>query len=69
MSTREMAYEIINNMDEEQLEKFIEFFNIMFREIPNKETIEAIEEAERMLNDPNTRKFASVDELFEELNS
>lgn len=69
MSTREMAYEIVNGMDEEQLEKFIEFFNVMFKDTPNDETLSAIEEAERMLDDPNTRKFATVDELFEELNS
>lgn len=39
------------------------------REQPNKETIEAFEEGERLLKDPNAPRFSSVDELFEELNS
>lgn len=69
MSTREMAYNIIDSLDEEQLKKFIDFFNAMFYEIPNDETMEAIMESEKMLNDENTRRFHSVDELFEELDS
>ena len=36
---------------------------------PNKETIEAMLEAERIAKDPNTRRFKSVEELFEELDS
>lgn len=34
---------------------------------PNAVTLAAIEEGERMLHDPNTKRFSSVDELFEEL--
>lgn len=69
MSTREIAYQIIDNMSDEQLEGFIHFFNSMFYEVPNDETLEAIKEADRMLNNPNTKKFNSVEELFEELDS
>jgi DNA-damage-inducible protein J len=36
---------------------------------PNKETVAAMLEAERIANDPNTRRFTSVEELFEELDS
>jgi DNA-damage-inducible protein J len=36
---------------------------------PNKETIAAMLEAERIAKDPGTRRFASVEELFEELDS
>jgi len=39
------------------------------REVPNKDTIEAFEEGEKMLNDPNAKKYSSVEALFEELNS
>ena len=39
------------------------------KEIPNKETLEAFAEGERMLNDPNSRSFSSVEALFEELNN
>lgn len=34
------------------------------REIPNEETRAALEEGDRMLADPKTRRFQSVDELF-----
>lgn len=30
---------------------------------PNQTTIEAIEEGKRMLSDPNTLKYSSIDEL------
>ena len=39
------------------------------REVPNKETLDAFEEGERMLTDPNAKKYSSVEALFEELNS
>lgn len=34
---------------------------------PNEETVLAIEETEKMLRNPNTKRFDSVDDLFEEL--
>lgn len=37
--------------------------------VPNDATIEAIKEGEAMLTDPNAKRFKSVDELFEELDS
>lgn len=40
---------------------------VAHRDAPNEETRAAMEEAERMLADPNTRKFDSVEELFEDL--
>ncbi len=36
---------------------------------PNELTYAAMEEAEQMLKDPNAKRFSSVDDLFEELNS
>lgn len=33
------------------------------REVPNAETIEAIEEGRRMAHDPNAKSYANVDEL------
>ena len=35
----------------------------------NMETLAAIEESERLLKEPDTKKFSSIEELFEELNS
>lgn len=43
-------------------------FNLS-RNIPNATTLEAIAEGERMVNDPNTERFSSVEELFKDLNS
>ncbi len=34
---------------------------------PNADTISAMEEAEAMLHDPNTKVFHSLDELWEDL--
>lgn len=36
---------------------------------PNETTYAAMEEAERMLKDPNTKRFSSVEDLFAELNA
>lgn len=38
-------------------------------ETPNAETIEAFAEGDKMLKDSKTKRFSSVEELFEELNS
>ena len=67
MSNRAMAVHIVDRMNEEQLKSFICLFGWLLNDIPNKETIDAMEEAEEMLNDPNARKFNSVEELFAEL--
>lgn len=36
---------------------------------PNELTYAAMEEAEQMLKDKNTKKFSDIDKLFEDLNS
>lgn len=36
---------------------------------PNETTLKAFEEGEKLLADPNTKRYATVDELFEDLNS
>ena len=56
-------------MSEEQLHAFVCLFSSQATDIPNDETMLAIEEAEEMLKNPNTRKFYSVEELFAELES
>lgn len=37
--------------------------------IPNQETLEAFAEGERLLQDPNTKRFNSVEALFQELSN
>lgn len=69
MSTRDAALNIINLMDEEQLRSFVSLFRGVVSDIPNEETIAAMQEAEDMLKDPNALKFSSVDDLFAELRS
>ena len=41
-------------------------FEVRF-ENPNTTTMAALEEGDRMIKDPNAKRFSSVDELFEEL--
>lgn len=37
--------------------------------IPNRETIEAIEESERLLNDPNAKTYSTINEMMADLNA
>ena len=69
MTTRDAALNIINLMDEEQLRSFVSLFRGVVSDIPNEETIAAMQEAEDMLKDPNAQKFSSVDDLFADLRS
>ncbi|MCR5233051.1 MAG: hypothetical protein K6E53_03995 [Lachnospiraceae bacterium] len=69
MSTRDAALNIVNMMTEEQLRGFVSLFQGLISDIPNEETVVAMEEAEEMLSDSNAPKFTSVEDLFEELRS
>lgn len=66
MSTKELAYEIIDNLSEEQLSAFVMLFGLNV-EIPNEETEAAMLEADRIARDPNAKTFYDIDELFQEL--
>jgi len=61
MSTREIAYHILDSFTEEKLKAFI----MMFAD----ENQIARMETELMANDPNAPRFNNVEELFEELES
>jgi hypothetical protein len=37
--------------------------------IPNEDTLSALKEAEQIINDPARKRFATVEELFADLNS
>ena len=69
MSTRDLAINIVNMMSEDQLRGFVTLFQPVVSDIPNEETIAAMNEAEALLDDPNAMRFSSVDDLFEELRS
>lgn len=66
MSTKELAYNIIDNLSEEQLSAFVSLFSLT-AEIPTEETQAAMLEANRIANDPNVKGFTNTDELFKEL--
>ncbi|MBP1560351.1 MAG: hypothetical protein J6C96_03800 [Oscillospiraceae bacterium] len=67
MSTKELAYSLIDCMSEEQLENFVAFMR-SFTELPNEETLEAIKEVEKMKKNPDEYKsYDDVDVMFKEL--
>ncbi len=67
MNTKEIVTNMLDSLNEEQLKSLM--FLIESFSVPNQETLDAIEESEKMLNDPNTKKFTSLEELFEDLKS
>ena len=69
MNNQAIALNIVTTMNEEQLKSFICLFGWLAAEIPNEETLAVMEEAEKMLNNPNAQKFHSVEDLFAELRS
>lgn len=65
MSTKEIVTSMLDCLNEEQLNGIMVLIRSFIE--PNSETKAAIEECEEMLNDPEARRYKSVDELFEEL--
>ncbi|MBR1528622.1 MAG: hypothetical protein IJ642_04880 [Oscillospiraceae bacterium] len=61
MSTKEVAYSILDTLSDEKLQAFITLFA--------DENQVARLETELMANDPNAPRFNSVEELFKELES
>lgn len=66
MSTREIAYNLIDMLSEEQLKTFIDFIR-SFTDIPNKETEQAMLEADRIAHDSSVKAYDDVDEMFREI--
>ena len=69
MSTRDAALNIVNLMTEEQLRSFVSLFQGLVSDIPNEETVVAMDETEEMLSNPDAMRFSTVDDLFTELRS
>lgn len=69
MSIREIAYDIFDNLTENQLKGFI----LMFRgeeeeEIPNEELLEAFAEVEEMQKHPDRYKsYSSAEEMVADI--
>ena len=69
LATKDIALSIVNMMSEEQLQSYVNLFQGIISDIPNDETVSAMQEAEEMLKDPDAVRFNSVDDLFAELRS
>lgn len=67
MSTREQAYRIIDGLSEEQLEGLLMLFGSSISETPNAETVEAMQEADRIARDSSVKGFTDIDEMFGEI--
>lgn len=68
MSTRDIAYQIFEQLSEEQLKGFILMFRGELEEIPNEKTLSAIQETEDILSGKiKVKSYSSVEELFEDL--
>ncbi|MDE6595201.1 MAG: hypothetical protein K2K44_04245 [Oscillospiraceae bacterium] len=69
MSTRELAYSIVDRLTDEQLEGFVLMFKntLSDEDVPNAETRAVLDD---MKNGRNmSRTFTSVKELMEDLNA
>ena len=67
MSTREIAYSILDRLSDEQIAAFIMLFGgyISSDEIPNEDTLEALSEVEEMKKNPDEFKgYTDVDEMM-----
>ena len=66
MSTKEIAYSIIDNLSEEQLAAFVSLFRAA-AEIPNAETEAAMLEADRIARDPDVKGYTDIGEMMKDL--
>ena len=67
MSTKELAYSMIDNLTEEQLNALIVILQGLQKEEPNEETKKVLDAAKEGKN--LVGPFDSVDELWESLNA
>ena len=67
MSTKELAYSMIDNLTEEQLNALIVILQGLQKDEPNEETKKVFDEAKEGKN--LVGPFGSVDELWESLNA
>lgn len=63
------AKSVLESLNFKIVEPFEEVSRLQKREnIPNETTQKALEEAEKLINDPNTKYFTNVKELIKSLN-
>lgn len=69
MSTKDKLYSLIDIINPNDLELVLQILErfALTAEIPNKETAEAMLEADRIARDPNVKGYTSISELMEAL--
>lgn len=70
--TREELYSRIDTLPENRIPQviaFIEGIEALGECRPNATTIEAMQEADRILKDPDVKGYTDIDELFDALRS
>ena len=69
MSTRELAYSIIDRFTEKQVEDFVLMYrnSVPEEDVPNAETEAAMLEADRIARDPNVKSYTNTDEMMRDL--
>lgn len=79
MSTKELTLNLINNLDESQLQQVFNYIKFLIAEsngllnvydvlMPNKETVDAIEEVEKMIKNGNGQGFERSTDDFMMMN-
>lgn len=67
MSTREMAFNILDRMTEKQLESFVQLFSdyVEDEEIPSDRLLAAFAEEDEMRNDPEKyKRYSDIGEMM-----
>ena len=69
MSAREKAVRLLNLIDEDRMIFIVRILEslVELAEIPNEITVAAIKEGDEMLENGTGERYASVDELFADL--
>lgn len=63
----EELYGALDTMQEYEIPKLLAFINTLDKCQPNDETIAALEEADRIIGDPNVKAYTDLNEMFAEL--
>ncbi len=66
-ATWEDLYGALDTLPESEIPRVIAFINTLDKRQPNAETIAALEEADRIIRDPNVKAYTDLDEMFAEL--
>ncbi len=66
-ATWEDLYGALDTLPESEIPRVIAFIDTLDKRRPTPETIAALEEADRIIRDPNVKAYTDIDEMFAEL--